>query len=271
MCWASQTSKNRSIPHKKGSFYFYWGYHRSTFSQSDIHFTGPQYDFTLYGVKASDRPSSFGTVYFNPAVFTVPQYNYRLGYFFTDRFAVSLGMDHMKYVMNAYQEVTISGVIKPAASLQYAGNYLNNSMKIQPDFLMFEHTNGFNLLSLDAEYLQPLFSLHQELFSLHWNIGTGAGILIPKTDVRVMGDGLDNRFHVAGYAMSFKTGPRIEYKHKIFLSAEYKAGYASLPDVLIKNDAPMRAEHNLFFYQYYVVAGIQFNLHLKKEKIIPAS
>jgi hypothetical protein len=251
-----------SLPERKGSMFFYWGYNRSFYSTTNLHFTGPNYDFTLYNLKGTDRPSEFGLEYFKITTFTVPQYNYRLGYFVTNRLAVSFGMDHMKYVVNKSQATTISGVISDGASTKYAGSYLNEPIQLSEDLLTFEHTNGFNFTSLDVEYLQPLFNAWKNRLSFHWNVGIGGVWIVTKTDVRVMGDGLDNDFHVAGYAMAAKTGPRIELFRHFFLSGEVKAGYASIPSVLIKNSQPEIGDHNLQFLEYYVVAGVNFRLKM---------
>lgn len=245
---------------RQGSLFFYWGYNRSFYSATNLHFTGPNYDFTVYRLKGTDRPSRFGRVYFDITTFTVPQYNYRLGYYFTDRLAVSLGMDHMKYVVQQDQWTTMSGVIKKEASATYAGAYLHQPVQLTPDLLTFEHTNGFNFASLDVEYLQPLFRVWKDRLSFSWNLGIGGVWVVTKTDVRVMGDGLDNDFHVAGYAMAAKTGPRVDVLKRFFVAGELKAGYASIPSVLIKNAEPEIGDHNLEFLEYYVVAGVNFRL-----------
>ena len=93
-----------------------------------------------------------------------------------------------------------------------------------------------------------------------WDFGIGGIWIVTKTKVKVLGDGLDNDFHVAGFTLIGKTGPRLTYKKKIFLSGEIKSGYASLPSVLIKNSEPEIGDHNLLFFEYYVVAGINFRL-----------
>jgi len=252
--------KEQGPQKKKGSFYFYWGYNRSFFSNTNLHFTGPNYDFTVYNVKGSDKPTSFGTVYFNPSSFTIPQYNYRVGFFLTDRVAVSLGMDHMKYVMTGGQNATISGVVSSEASEKYAGSYLNKPIKVEDDLLTFEHTDGFNFASIELEYLQPVVSFWNKRFTLYWNAGVGGVWVITKTNVKVFEDGLDNNFHMSGYALALKTGPRLEYRNRIFLAGEVKGGYASLPSVLIKNDAPEVGDHNISFGEYYVVLGVNFRL-----------
>jgi len=251
---------------KKGSFYFYWGYNRSYYSKTNLHFSGPDYDFSLYDLKGADKPTPFGSVYFNPTTFSIPQYNYRLGYMLTNRFAISGGMDHMKYVVTQNQPTTISGVITQKASDKYAGSYLNEPIELKDDLLMFDHTNGFNFVSLDVEYQQPLFRIWKDNISILLNSGIGGVWVVTKTDVRVMGDGLDNDFHVAGYAMSFKTGPRIEFRKHLFIAGELKGGYATLPSVLIKNNAPEVGNHNLGFLEYYIVVGTNFLLKKHNNK-----
>lgn len=238
-------------------WYFYWGYNRGYFSKTNLHFHGPNYDFTLYNLKGHDQPEKFSWKYFNPAEFSVPQYNVRLGYFFNRHFSVSFGMDHLKYVMTRNQPTTISGVISAEASPKYAGAYLNQPIQVEWDLLVFEHTNGFNLVSLDLEWQERL-SKKTKPWGFSWNAGLGGIWVVTKTDVRVFTDGLDNDFHVAGFTMAGKTGPRLEWRRRAFLSAEAKCGYATLPAVLIKNDAPELGDHNLVYFEWYVVAGLYF-------------
>jgi len=259
--------KLRGLPDaKKGSFYLYWGYNRSVFSKSNLHFNGPNYDFTLYDVTASDRPTDLGAVYVKPNTFTIPQYNYRLGYFITNRISISAGMDHMKYVVDENQASKISGVIAPEASKKYQGTYLNHPINITPDLLTFEHSDGFNLASLELEYLQPIKRFGKDNFSFLWNFGMGGVWVITKTKVAVMEEGLDNDFHLSGYAMSMKTGPRIEYKNRFFVMAEIKGGYAHLPDIPIMNAAPMRCDQSIGFFEYYIAAGVNFKIHRSNKK-----
>lgn len=258
---ASPDSLRTDPAKRKGSFTFYWGYNRSYFSKSDIHFTGPNYDFTVYDVVSHDRPSKFAfKTYLHPTHLWIPQYNFRFGYFITDRFHISFGTDHMKYVMDHDQSVKISGVISAEASAKYAGAYLNEEIKLTRDFLTFEHTDGLNLTTVEADYLLPLASLWRKRININLNGGVGGIWMVTRTDVRVFGDGFNNDFHIAGFSMSAKAGPRIDLFKHFFVTAELKAGYVTLPWVLIKNSAPMHADHNFTFIQYYVAAGGYFRL-----------
>ena len=102
----SQDSISKHTSKNKGTFFVYWGWNREAYTNSDIHFQGTNYDFTLQDVQAKDRQSAFAfDTYFKSI--TIPQYNLRIGYFLTEKYSISFGVDHMKYVMKDYQTKTI--------------------------------------------------------------------------------------------------------------------------------------------------------------------
>ena len=73
----------------KGTWYMYWGWNYGWYTNSDISFKGDSYDFTLYDVVATDRQSPFGwDPYFKIDRVTIPQYNFRLGYFFNNNYYI---------------------------------------------------------------------------------------------------------------------------------------------------------------------------------------
>jgi len=250
---------------RKGTGFFYWGYNRSIYTTSNLHFNGPDYDFTLYDVTASDRPSKFGILYFDPTRITIPQFNIRAGYYLTDRWAISIGMDHMKYVMDQGQIARISGIITSQASDLYQGVYLNESIEVTKELLQFEHSDGLNLVSIDIDHLLPLGQSPKLNLSYDLSLGAGGIWVVTKTNVRVLGDGLDNDFHVAGFNMAAHIALQCEWKHKFFVRAISKGGYASLPSVLIKNAAPEIGDHNFSFLEFAVVFGVNFHFGKKAE------
>lgn len=250
---------------RKGQFSFYWGYNRSVYSNSTIHFHGDYYDFTVYDLVAHDRPTPLSWTYIRPTRLTIPQYVYRLGYNVTDRVQLSVGLDHMKYVMDGDQTALVSGIIKPEASTKYQGSYLNYPMTMSADFLRFEHSDGFNMVSLDAEYTLPLFSFARKTLRLNALGGIGGIFIVAKTNVKVLGYGLDNRFHQAGFTMNAKTGLKLEYKNRLFFVTAARGGYSSMYDVLIHNDAPDRAEHNVSYLEGYAALGTYFSFKKPKK------
>jgi hypothetical protein len=103
----------------------------------------------------------------------------------------------MKYVIDSNQRSTISGVISAEASEKYAGEYLQDPVTVTTDFVKFEHTDGLNLVSLDLEYTLPIIDFFQTKLRIELNAGAGVAMMIPRTDVRVFGYGLNNNFHLA--------------------------------------------------------------------------
>lgn len=241
---------------QKGSTYFYWGYNRAVFSNSNIYLRGPDYAFTVYNARAHDRPTKFGSVYFRPTTITIPQYVARIGHFLTNRLHVSVGIDHMKYVVDDDQKVEISGVIGNVASPKYAGSYLFDTLALTADLLRFEHTDGLNLVSFDIEYLIPVF--HKQRCRLGWNTGLGGVWMATRTDSRIFGEGINNNFHVSGFSFHGKTGPRFELGKYLFFLFEARGGFATLPWIQTRNWEPYSAEQNFFFLEYYGAIGVKW-------------
>jgi hypothetical protein len=252
----AQNGDNKGVA---GKFYFYWGYNRSIFGTSDLHLKGTNYDFILQKIKAYDRPSPFSAeLYFSPSTITIPQYDYRIGYQFKSNWNLSLGVDHMKYVVEQHQSVLMTGTISPAASAQYAGTYVNQPTILKDDFLQFEHTDGLNLVSLDLGYQRDMIHFDKTNITLSGHGSLGAGLMVPRTDSRVFGIGQNNRFHLAGYGLSATAGLEARWWKNIFFRAQLRTGWISLPNILLNNDAPERANQNIRFMEFYGVIGRYF-------------
>ena len=105
--------------HQKGDVYITWGYNRSWYADSDIHFTGQGHDFIAYDVEATDRYSPLSLTYINPVQWSTPQFNFRVGYFLSSKYSISIGWDHMKYVATNYQTFNMYGAVNPALAPSY--------------------------------------------------------------------------------------------------------------------------------------------------------
>ncbi len=249
----------------KGEMFLYWGYNRSSYTNSDIHFRSDSYNFTLHSVVARDRPTRFDTkTYFNIELFTIPQYNYRVGYFITDNIAMSIGLDHLKYVMRDNQYVSITGRIDKEASTVYAGNYQNEEVLVGTDFLQFEHSDGLNFASIDAEYYYAIPKLQFKNGGGVYGIGGVAlGAYIPKTKINLFNNNVDNAFHLAGFGGAVNLKLRVYPIKHLFLSFDTRAGWAFLPDILV-DGGEARASQNFGWTQFAIQLGGQFPLKRNK-------
>jgi hypothetical protein len=252
----AQNADNQGVT---GKFYFYWGYNRAIFGTSDLHLKGANYNFTLQKIKASDRPSPFSAeLYFSPTTISIPQYDYRIGYNFKKNWNLSLGVDHMKYVIDPDQSVLVTGTILSTASAKYAGAYRNQPVVIKDDFLLFEHTDGLNLVSLDLGYQRDMAHFDKTNITLSSHGSVGVGLMIPRTDSRVFGIGQNNRFHLAGYGLSATAGFEARWWKNIFFRAQMRTGWINMPNILLNNDAPDRAHQTIRFMEFYGVIGRYF-------------
>ena len=238
---------------QKGQFFAYWGWNTGWFSNSNISFKGPGYNFSLSDVVAHDRETPFTIKkYFNPATMTIPQYNYRLGYFFRDRYSLSIGMDHMKYVVDAGQSVTINGNIENTES-GYDGIYSNDNIRLVEGFLELEHTDGLNYLNLELRHINVLYAMKN--FSINFTEGLGVGALIPKTNATLLNNEKNDEFHLSGYGIDALLGVNLLFYHSFFIQTEMKGGFFNMPDVRTTNSKEDRAKQNFFFGQLNLVFG----------------
>jgi hypothetical protein len=246
----------------KGKFFIYWGWNRSAYTTSDIHFTGKEYDFTLHDVVATDRQSPFKlSTYFHPTSITIPQYNLRLGYFFHNNYQISFGADHMKYVMRANQMAKISGHIANS-STPFDGTYDNDDILLSPNFLKFEHTDGLNYENIEVRRFDAL--IRKRRFTLYANEGLGLGILLPRTNATLLNNPRNDQFHLAGYGISAVASLNFTFFDFLFIQTECKGGFIHMPDILTTPFKEDRASQHFFFGQYNVVFGANFPIKRKK-------
>ena len=243
---------------RKGKVFIYWGYNREWFTKSDIKFTGNDYNFTLADVVAKDRQSPFGfDPYLNPTQISIPQFNFRVGYYFKNNYSISFGIDHMKYVVAQGQTVKITGTINHEGSA-YNGEYNNANVVIQPGFLLFEHTNGLNYLNLEVRRIEQAFSYHR--FKMNVTAGIGTGILLPRTDATLLNIKRHDEFHLAGYGIGGVVGVNIPLYKALFIQTEFKEGFINMPDIRTTYEDTDRAHQHFFFSQFNVVLGAMFGL-----------
>jgi len=262
ICGFSQNQVNSQAYNRKGSVYIYWGWNFGWFSNSDITFTGNNYDFTLSEVVANDRQSPFDLkTYFGPTTITIPQYNFRIGYFINDHYNISFGIDHMKYVMQANQNVKISGRIDGTGT-QYDGVYSDDEITLSEDFLMFEHTDGLNYPNFEFRRFDEIISLNKIRIGL--TEGLGAGILYPKTNTTLLNNDRYDEFHLAGYGISAVVGLNVTFFKYFFIQSEFKGGFIGMPDIRTTMYESDKASQNFFFTQLNIVFGATLNFSKDK-------
>ena len=248
--------------HNKGKFFISWGGNRDSYSKSDITFRGKDYNFTLENVPAHDKPKGWHVDYINPSRMTIPQTNFRMGYFVSDHYSVAIGVDHMKYVMSQNKAVDINGYYPNPGS--YDELLANNQVLLTEEFLKYEHTDGLN-------YINTEFSRHDDISSIFkiGNIdkiqvnlteGVGFGFLYPKTNTTLLGKERHDDFHVSGFGTSLKAGLNVTFFKHFYIQGELKGGYINMQDIRTTQSTEDSASQDFFFFQRIIAVGGIFRI-----------
>ncbi|UGS24675.1 hypothetical protein [Flavobacterium channae] len=248
--------------HNKGKFYVFWGGNRESYTRSDIRFKGADYDFTIYDVAAHDKPKGWHIDYLNPGRITIPQTNLRIGYFISDHYNISIGFDHMKYVMYNDVRVNYSGYYPNAGT--YNENPADGQLTLDEDFLLFEHTDGLNYVNTEisrVDDISKLFGINNtDKFQVNITEGLGGGFLYPRTNTTLLGKERYDEFNVAGYGLSGKVGLNLTFFKYFFIQTELKAGYIEMNNIRTTKDSADSAEQNFWFFQRIIAVGGIFKL-----------
>lgn len=245
---------------RENSWYGYFGWNRAVYADSDISFKGNDHDFTIYDVKANDRQNPWSELfshYLNPSKLTIPQYNIRIGYYLTNNISISFGQDHMKYVMSHEQTTKISGYLNSSVSKKHQKNKnsINADQELTSDFLNFEHTDGYNLFSLDVDYIDSVYEINN--IDISFFAGLGFGLVIPRSDITLGDKKRRDEWHLAGIDASLKVGSEISFGENYFIRTLARVGNSYMFDILTTNDGG-KATQNISYAELIWALGYRF-------------
>lgn len=249
--------------HSIKGMYFQWGYNKESYTKSRIHIEMSNgNEFTLHDVKAKDKPD-FDAIYKSPLEISIPQYNYRIGFYLNDKKtkAIEINFDHTKYVVTDWQTVKVTGLID---------NKLVNELRVldPKKFLHFEHTDGANWFHFNYVYQIDFFSKYIDKPKITTIFKVGTGFNIPRTDFTWKGNRFNNNFHIAGYNFAFECGTRIYISPKLFLELTGKTGFVNYVNALVNTEIEKgnRATHNFGYVEGIATLGYDITFLKKKKK-----
>lgn len=262
---AQNYSFKKKFGTQKNAMYLYWGYNRSIYSKSDVNFYGPTYNFLVKDLAASDRPSRDFSTYVNLQSISVPQFNIRLGWYYKFRWDISVGYDHMKYVMDRGQTLYINGVVGETTSSELSGVYTDADglIPIRHEDLHYENTNGLNYISVQLTNTAPLYKTRNRKFAIQRRLGFGMGPVVTQTDFTWDGLQYHTKFGLSGYGLSLNTGVRFDFFNRFFFQSNWSGGFIHLPKNRIAPNDEFFAKHKFVFGQWDLVAGVLFYVKTK--------
>ena len=233
--------------------YLQWGYNTEWYTKSTIHFNtevdGVPHNFKINKAKAHDR-SDMDAIVKNPIEISVPQYNYRIGFYLNKKHtrAIEINYDHTKYIVYDNQVVHAKGNI--------GNSYFDKDTSFTRNELHFEHTNGANFYQVNyVQQYELKRNSKRPVFTALWK--AGAGILIPKTDITLSNKRVDNRFIVAGYCFGAEGGARWYFSRKLFLEGTAKTGFANYTNALGVGNG--KVSHSFGYFELIGTIGYDIN------------
>ena len=210
---------------RKGEFYFSWGYNKEWYTHSNIRVMQPELgnDFKFVRVKAHDHPGWDEGLLNLPL--TIPQYNYRIGYFFNKKkdLAFEINFDHTKYIF-ADQKVRLQGKLE------------NRQVDTLIDFNEangFEYflNNGANFLLFNIVKRWNYYTSNSQNFKLDGLGKVGIGPVIPHVQNTFFGKDNDAGFQLGGWNVGVEYALRatfFKYAYLEFCNKLDYAGYSNL-------------------------------------------
>lgn len=216
----------KKVSYAEGTMFAYWGYNHSGYTNSNIKFQGPGYNFNLSGIKGTDKPSPFSANnYLNPLNVTTSQYNVRVGYYIRDHWALSFGYDHMKYVVQDMTTAFLSGQIDPETGDQWSGLYTGESVTLSRDHFMYENSAGLDYLRFELTRTDLWVKIGgRDQFAVSTNAGISLGALLSSNNFRFSGDTDYKTISMSGYGLSAHLGLRFEFFRHFFVQTGVSGG-----------------------------------------------
>jgi len=231
---------------KKGiqEIWISWGYNRDWHSKSDAMFKTLYGDFTIHDAYGDDVPKKFGIYYFDPEKISIPQYNIEIGVMFNDKWGMDLHMDHMKWKFDRLRDYEITGDFsKKVWSTRGSRKTFEEAIRDKDaSWLRFEHTDGYNYLSLGLIRNLKLVESKSGNFDIDARVSGGAGLMVPRTDIRLYYQkddggsdryGINNKFHIAGYGVHADARLKFTFWDKVFLQATVRGSRIKVKNALV--------------------------------------
>jgi hypothetical protein len=258
-----------------GNWYLTWGYNRSAYTRSDVHIQGEgpsgPFDLTFAAAEAGDMPERFQPkVYFHPGLFTIPQFDVRVGRRLANGWTLGIGWDHMKYKLS---DQTLSATGHAAAGDLAEAGYgpavgLDPAVDVSlakaalpwAEGFNFEHSDGVNFVRVSLERERTLVARGPRQVGVSLFGMGSAGLVVCSTDFTWAGERTKNAQHVSGFGASVHGGVRFHATRNLFLQATAQAGWLDLPWITIQGprSASTTADQTFGFAELAFAVGCRF-------------
>jgi len=229
----AQTEKKTATTKKKKkeTIYFSWGYNTEWYTKSTVSVkqSALKDDYSLVNVTAHDH-KGWDDGITNKAL-SIPQYNYRLGYFFNDKhdLGFEINFDHTKYLITEPQNIHVTGTLN--------GRHIDSTVNFQQaNGFYYYLNNGANFLLFNITKRWHLYKSKNELFKVDALGKFGVGPLVPHVEDMFFGKANSPHFQVGGWNTGLEGCIKVVFSDWVFLEYSNKLDYARYSGLKVYSD-----------------------------------
>jgi hypothetical protein len=252
------TEAQQKTKERKGEFYFSWGYNKEWYTHSDVKVSQPvlNNNYIIHSVHSHDHPGWDEGLLSTPI--SIPQYNYRLGYFFNKKkgWAFEINFDHTKHIIQDGSQVKISGTLH-TRQVDTTVNFSEGN-----GFYYFLN-NGANFLLFNIVKRWHWHESRNGQFTLDALGKAGIGPVIPHVQNSFFGEANDPGFQLGGWNIGLEGAIRATFIKHIFLEFSNKIDYARYSNLKVYQGTAKQA-----FGTYELVLSLGYSFAAGK-KVLP--
>ncbi len=206
---------------RKGEFYFSWGYNKEWYTHSDVKVNQPSLNsnYTLQNVHSHDHPGWDEGLFTAPI--SIPQYNYRLGYFFNREkgWGFEINFDHTKHIITDGQQMKIAGTLN--------GRRVDSTINFsEGNGFYYYLNNGANFLLFNLVKRWKWQESRKGNFKIDALAKAGIGPVIPHVQNSLFGKANNPGFQFGGWNIGAEAGLRATFYKHVYLEFTNKVDYA---------------------------------------------
>jgi len=243
----------------KGTLFGNIGYNRSVYSSSDVNFSSTNYEFVAKGMSFSDNEEEVGIgKYFNSSS---PQFNFHLGFFVANKWAITLGMDRLNYFSRANQNITLDGAFSPDAHSDFSGPYQNEEVVLNRNQLYLQQNGGVNYVRVGLLRVDQLYKSRKAEFAINTIAGVSIGALFSGLDYTFDDYTVQNVTSLSGFGVSGHLGLRLDLFQHVFLQMSVSGGLLNQGNIQLTTSSTAMASHKMGYISPEISVG--FNVFAK--------
>jgi hypothetical protein len=204
----------------RGEFYFSWGYNTEWYTRSNVKISQPDLanNYTFKNIRGHDH-KGWDEGLLSKAL-TIPQYNYRIGYFFNDKndLGIEINFDHTKFIFADGQQAHIKGIL--------SGKAVDSSVNFSAPNFYYYLNNGANFLLFNIVKRWHWHTNKKENIKIDLLGKAGIGPVVPHVDNSFFGNKNDPDFQFGGWNTGIEGTLRATFFKHVYAELAGKFDYA---------------------------------------------